>query len=203
MSNGCEVSILASPVQFKPTAGVYALVDPRSGRAMYCGQSLDLDYRYRQHLNPDVYTSNVAKRRWIAGLKSLGLKPRLVVLAECDWPQSDAIESEYIRMYKISGQCELNLAVGGKQSRGVSKLKNSHQDDWFELGRCLDAARALLTEAVDVAGQLAGPKATGEAIEMRQAIDKFKSRMEARLIKAFPEWAEFSQVFYGQSEPEG
>jgi hypothetical protein len=200
MSHGCGASTIAAPAQFRPTAGVYALVDPRSGRTMYCGQSLDIDYRYRQHLDTDTYTSNVNKRRWIAGLKAVGLSPRLVILAECPWPQSDTIESEYIRMYKASGQCELNLAVGGKRSRAISSTKNTHQDDWFELGRRLNAARILLTEAVEISGQLAGPKATGEAIEMRQAIDKFKARMEARLTKAYPEWADFACVFYGTED---
>jgi hypothetical protein len=183
---------------FKTISGVYALVDPRSNRVMYCGQSLDVDYRYRQHLDLDAYTSNVEKRRWIAGLKNLGLKPRLVILAECDWPESDEIEKQYIRTYRLSGQCELNRATGGKKSRAVSKLGNTHQDDWFQIGRKLKAARALLSEVATEAGALAGPKAIGEAIEARQAIDKFKSRMEARLIRAFPEWDEFIQEFFGE-----
>lgn len=186
---------------FKATSGVYALVDPRSGRVMYVGQSLDIDYRYRQHVNPRVYSGNVEKDRWIAGLRATNLRPRLVVLSECDWPESDDVEKQFIKNYKTNGQCELNLAAGGQQSRAVSKLANSHKDDWFQLGRKLKTVHDLVVEAVSEVGDLAGPKASGEAIEIKRALDKFKARMEARLVKAFPEWADFARVFYGPNDP--
>lgn len=187
----------SAATKFKAVSGVYALVDPRTNRVLYCGQSLDIDYRYRQHLDPDAYTSNVNKRRWIAELRAAGLRPRLVILAKCEWPESDEVEKQFIRNYRLAGQCELNVATGGKRSRAVSRLNNTHQDDWFELGRRLNAARDLLIEAMDVAGKLAGPKAIAEVIEARQSLDKLKVRMEARLTKAFPEWTEFTQAFFG------
>lgn len=196
-----KATTIATPSHFKATSGVYALVDPRSNRVMYVGQSVDIDYRFRQHIKPSGYDGNIEKRRWIAGLESAGLKPKLVVLAECDWPESDEIETQFIRNFKVSGQCELNLAGGGQQNRGVSKLKNSNKDEWFQLGRKVKAARELLLEIGQDAAGIAGPKATASVIEVTQYLDKFKARMEGQLIKAFPEWSDVARVFYGPTDP--
>jgi hypothetical protein len=196
-----ERAAVESLPEFRQKSGVYALVDPRSGRVMYCGQSLDVDYRYRQHVEGNGYAGNPEKARWIAGLRAQGLAPKLVILAECDWPESDDVEKQFIRNFKVNGQCELNKAAGGQQNRGVSKLANSHKDDWFQLGRKVKAARELMFEIVQDVGKVGGPKAASYAIEVMQSFDRFKARMETMLVRAFPEWRDISRVFYGPTDP--
>lgn len=187
--------------EFKAKAGVYALVDPRSNRVQYVGQSMDVDYRFRQHVDPNVWDSNREKARWIAGLRSQGLVPKLVILSECEWPESDDVEKQFIRNYKITGQCELNKASGGRTDRGVSRLKNGHKDDWFQLGLKVKEARSLLMDIVAESGRLAGAKPMGVALQTVHMLDSFKARMEEKLFATFPEWADISRVFYGPTDP--
>lgn len=190
----------AAVAEFKVKSGVYALVDPRSNRVMYCGVACDIEYRFRQHLDVERYDSNREKVRWIAGLKANGLSPRLVILDECTWPESDETERSRIRQYKLSGQCELNKASGGATSRGVPKPANSHQEDWFQLGRKIKEARLLLVEIFDEAGRLGGAKATEAPMLTVQSIDRTKLKLQGLLDRTFPEWNDFTATMFGSSE---
>jgi hypothetical protein len=188
-------------IEYRPTCGVYALVDPRSGRVMYVGQSIDIDYRFRQHVNPNVHDNNMDKWRWIAGLRNAGLVPRLVILAEVDWPESDQVEKDYIRQYRTSGQCELNLAVGGKTNRSVTKLGNARKDDWFQLGRQLKDVREALMNVMTETCRIGTAKDADAIQHVLSKLDVARSRLENRLLREFPEWTDVTKVFYGPNDP--
>jgi hypothetical protein len=183
---------------FVPTSGVYALVDPRTSRVMYIGKSIDIDYRYRQHLNSDSFDGNRAKHRWVEELKALGLVPKLVIIAEAPWPSSDDVEKQYIKIYKATGQCELNRASGGMGNRSASKLSNSHRDDWFQVGRRIKAVREEILEIAMEAGRLGGPKMSSLVLEASHSLDKSRPKLEGHLRAQFPNWDDICRVFYGR-----
>jgi len=185
---------------FSSTSGVYALVDPRTNRVMYVGQSVDIDFRYRQHVNPNNYDTNREKRQWIWGLKAVGLVPKLIVIAECEWPASDDVEQQYIKLYKSNGQCELNLAAGGKYSRAVSKGGNSHRDDWFQLGLKIRFINRLIWEVVQDLGHIDGAKSMDLMLSVRNRLSIVMSRLEDRLVSMHPDWSDITKVFYGNDE---
>lgn len=182
---------------FRPTAGVYALVDPRDGRTMYIGQSVDVEYRYRQHCDMRNADGNPAKHAWISSLYRQGLAPTLVILERVGWPDSDDVEQRLIREYKERGECEFNRAGGGMNNRSVSRPLNSHPDDWFQVGIKIKRARALLSEAIDDAGRLAGATEVDKGIKASRAIDHFKYALEGVMSRVFPGMPDLARVFSG------
>lgn len=189
---------------FTKTSGVYALCDPRTNRVMYVGQSIDIEYRYRQHCDPNIWDNNPRKRNWTKGLRRAGLKPTLRVLVECDYPESDAEETRLIREFKADGQAEFNRASGGQGNRAVSLSSNSHPDDWFQIGLSIKSARFKLVMAQAEVGRLAGKRAMKKVASAVRALDQLKIALEAEMLAACPEWKnrEFSKVFYGDREDE-
>jgi hypothetical protein len=189
---------------FEATAGIYALIDPRTDRTMYVGQAIDIEYRYRQHCsnNSPYRQSNMDKYHWIEELKSLGLVPKLVVLEECNWPESDEVEKRLIREHKARGECELNRAVGG-QGAVIRRSQNGHKDDWFQLGREIKETRERLMHIVTESCRLAGGGRADEWAKVVSYLDRAKARLEAVLHKTFPEWENFTRVFYGAIEDDG
>jgi hypothetical protein len=129
--------------------------------------------------------------------------PRLVVLVECEYLEADALESQFIKNFKSNGQCELNLAGGGKGNRSVSRFNNTHMDDWVQIGRKVKLVRTLLLELMTDLGHAAGPKAQVLAIEVLHSVDNMACKLDARLAARFPQWQDFFRVFYGEVEPTG
>jgi hypothetical protein len=183
------------PDGFQPVAGVYALIDPRTGRVMYIGQSIDIDYRYRQHCT-NLRDINREKVEWIWDLGKRALRPQLKVLAECTWPESDEVESRLIREYKAKGQCELNKIIGGPD-RKPNKFLTAHQDDWFHLARKIKYARDLLMEIQQDVFRLAGGPSESKIRGVITALDRCKSFFEHKLYELFPDWLDVARVFFG------
>ncbi len=182
------------------TTGIYALIDPRTHRVMYVGQSIDIDYRFRQHLNGWLHDSNTQKVLWISELRKLGLKPILKVLQECRFYECDEVETRWIRHFKVMGQCEFNKSPGGSTRRPSRRL-NGHPDDWLQLGLKVKQADALLWEIRKDACALAGARGDTVIRKLSDALLKAKSALEDILLKTFPEWQELTRVFFGAEPP--
>lgn len=115
-----------------PPSGVYALVDPRDGRVMYVGRSVDIPKRFKQHVNCR-WDRNRKKAAWIAELKKLGLSPDLEIIAKCNPMEAGEIEVRMIAIYRRMGQCELNLD-GGTRFIAPSKPKKPEPEfNWEDL----------------------------------------------------------------------
>jgi hypothetical protein len=192
-----------SRIQFQAVSGVYALIDPRSGRVMYVGQSIDIDFRYRQHCDPFVTTSdcNLRKRHWIDELRKSDLTPTLVILERCEYPDSDEIERHYIRDFRAQGQCEFNIADGGRNCRAVG-VNQGHRDDWFQLGLKIKRADALLWEIAQDLCRLSGARLADRMINLMTKLRRIKWAIEIDLEKRFPEWKDISAMFSGSTEEE-
>lgn len=161
---------MKTETDFRPTGGVYGLIDPRSGRMMYVGQSIDIDYRYRQHCNIVCFDGNLEKHHWIADLRRCELSPTLVILRECAWPESDDVEKQLISRYRLEGQCELNIAPGGMYNRSSRKADNAHPDDKFQLLVLLNNIERLITESTRYAGRIGGAKYMDKLVKVSRTI---------------------------------
>lgn len=98
----------------KQARSIYALIDPRNGKIMYIGSSVNPKDRYNKHIwraRPENRVkshnrdTNVQKQDWICELLALGLKPVLQIIANetINWA---AIEEHMIEMHG-----ELNIAT--------------------------------------------------------------------------------------------
>lgn len=171
--------------QYKPKMGVYGLVDPRTGRTMYVGQSVDIERRYRQHIDPRGACSNLHFRRWAGELRRLGLEPRLTVLHECDWPELDRIERETIRQFRAKGEADLNISTGGR-SRTASKCLNTNPDDWLQLANQINLASDLIYEIANAAGRMAGVRYGDRTARIGRSLCAIKFDLESKMLWLCP-----------------
>jgi hypothetical protein len=186
----------------KRISGVYALVDPRTDLVMYVGQSTDVGKRFQQHRDVNHYEPNIIKRRWLDQLRRAGLEPRLVVLRECDDPLSlNDAEKSLIREYKVRGEAGLNITVGGAGCV-IHRPFNAKQQEWVELGNKVKRCRTLLFEIASDVQRMCGTKYSRSANDVIKRLDGFKCVLDSVLARTFPEWTEFTKVFYGEPLPE-
>lgn len=81
---------------------IYCLVDPRDESVRYVGCSVCPKERLKQHYANT--TSNKAMRPWIAELRSLNVKPMLVLLEECWSGKEDEQEEKWYQRFKQVGE---------------------------------------------------------------------------------------------------
>lgn len=91
---------------------IYGLIDPRTQRIKYIGQSIDCNQRLIQHM---ADTSETPKVKWITEIKSLGLKPLVVILDSAE-TRSDAnyMENWWIICAKKQGWNLVNSTNPGE-----------------------------------------------------------------------------------------
>lgn len=104
----------------KRISGVYALIDPRDGGIKYIGQSVDINKRYKEHCR---CLKKYPVYRWVNELKSLALKPDLIVMQEHEPPID--IEKSWIDRAKQRGINLFNLHEGGAN---ISKIKVDYEE---------------------------------------------------------------------------
>lgn len=101
----------------RTTTFIYVLNDPRDGRVRYVGKSDNPHKRWIQHCIK--LGSRTHKVHWIQELKSLGLKPELEILEEVPVAGWEAVEREYIRVFRMVGMNLTNNTDGGEGSSGI------------------------------------------------------------------------------------
>lgn len=99
---------------------VYALIDPRTDRIRYVGQTVrSARRRLRRHLSPCYLRGNTRKERWLRDLLACGLEPRIDVLQVCATPAAlDVAERQHIRRLRQAGEDLTNLSPGGDGGAG-------------------------------------------------------------------------------------
>lgn len=101
------------------TGFIYGLVDPRDGLLKYVGQTIcSLQNRLRGHLQD--HKIDTRKGRWLAELRQLSLKPKIVVLLECPSADLNTEEIAAIASMRASGVDLFNIAHGGS---GVARRR--------------------------------------------------------------------------------
>jgi len=181
-------------MDFKPTIGIYALADPDSRRVMYVGQSVDIDYRYRQHCDYYLNDRSLRKSSWIDDLRRAGKKPHLHVLETLDSEfRLDDAERKWIRHFKAHGEAELNIASGGR-SLAASAVQNAAREEWFQFAHKVREAHRLLTEVRNAAGRMASAKHCDAFLKLARRFDKEIERIENRVLVEFPKWTDVAMA---------
>ena len=76
---------------------IYALSHPITNEVRYIGKTINIKRRYKQHLY-DKRTKSY-KSSWIISLKSLGLKPIMTIIEECNDVNWEDREIYWIQQY--------------------------------------------------------------------------------------------------------
>src|SRR5258708_6389227 len=96
------------------TTFIYGLRDPHTGEIRYVGKANDPQRRLTYHLCDSQLAPKTHRNHWLRSLKSLGLKPSLVILetlAPCDdWK---AAEQRWIASFLRDGVKLTNGTAGG------------------------------------------------------------------------------------------
>lgn len=92
---------------------IYALLDPRDNAIRYVGKTIKPNQRFNEHCSDKKLNH---KACWI---RSLGKKPVMVVLEECEaeWAQA---EQWWISYFKYLGAKLVNATAGGEGTPGYS-----------------------------------------------------------------------------------
>lgn len=111
---------------------VYILEDPRSrSRAVrWVGRTRNLKKRLHTHRSgmTIAYAHNPAKARWMRELRSLGLRPRVRVLAELPTERARIAEEDYIAAFRAAGHPLFNVEPGRVHSAATrEKIARAHR----------------------------------------------------------------------------
>ena len=179
---------------FQPVIGIYALSHPDTGRVMYVGKSVDVDFRYRQHC--DLFSSglNLKKQEWIEELRREGKKPKLVVLEKVESAlKLNEAERRWIHNYKARGEAEINISSGGSNP-AISPVLNAPREEWFQFAWKVRSARSLLLDLASSAGRMASAKHCDAILKLERKLYKEIEKIEQRVLKEFPDWRDVSEA---------
>jgi len=97
------------------TTFIYALCEPypNQHKIRYVGKADDPYRRYEQHCSEAIKCGITHKDRWIQNLQANGKEPQLEILEEIPKVGWQAVEQEYIRVFKAIGFQLVNLTDGG------------------------------------------------------------------------------------------
>jgi len=94
---------------------IYVLIDPTTNQIRYVGKtSQTLKQRLNNHLAPARLKKDSAKNVW---LRSLKVRPMIVVLEVCEKKNAEAAEIFWIRLLKMVGNDLTNGTIGGNSWR--------------------------------------------------------------------------------------
>ena len=96
---------------------IYSLKDPRDYQIKYIGKTVDIDRRYKQHIENNTNKKSL-KSSWILSLLQSGLLPILEIIEQCNDCKWQEREQYWIRYYKELGFDLKNMTLGGESNNG-------------------------------------------------------------------------------------
>lgn len=170
------------------------MLQPDTDRVMYVGQSIDVDYRYRQHCDCLSADPNFGKIEWVGELRHEGRRPKLRVLEKLETEGAlDDAERKWIRHFKALGQAELNISSGGGNP-AISSVTNAPREEWFQFARKVREVRQLLSEVGSAAGRMASAKHCDALLKIERKFEHEIDKIEQRVLSEFPEWTDLSKA---------
>lgn len=114
---------------------IYSLKDPRDYQIKYIGKALDIDKRYKQHI--ENYTNQKSlKSSWVLSLLQYGLQPILEIVEICNESKWQEREQYWIKYYKELGFDLKNMTNGGDGNTGLKMSDTSKEKiRWANLGK--------------------------------------------------------------------
>lgn len=113
---------------------IYVLIDPRDGRERYVGQTFRGPItRLKEHCS--LQRENNHRAYWLNQLRSLGLKPIMQVIEECDENSYEEKEEYHIRWRRERGYDLVNETEGGEGTKGAKHIRTEEY--------CLKMSKAL------------------------------------------------------------
>jgi len=88
---------------------IYALIDPRDGKAFYVGKTTSPENRMSKHRSLSGPTENAAKKARVRELRELGLAPQMQILEKAPRRVSGFREIYWIRHYLSKGHSLTNI----------------------------------------------------------------------------------------------
>jgi hypothetical protein len=136
---------------------IYALVDPRNNKVRYIGQSVNCYRRIVDHIGDKSAKTPVAK--WVAELRSLSLRPSMLILEEVSANELTACERKWILKHKSKGTELLNriIPIINKHSQKMS----------LSVQQVLNLAAESMVDPRTVAKIYAGGVVRGQLVRSR------------------------------------
>ena len=103
------------PILARTTISIYVLLDPRTNRVCYVGQTSNPQKRLQMHRVVSPHLTS-RKHQWVCDLRGVGLAPRLVVIQSVQAENADEEEKKWIAFYRSQGTDLLNSPPGPRQS---------------------------------------------------------------------------------------
>ncbi len=127
---------------------IYGLRDPRDDVIKYVGKTNDLRKRLNYHLK-GAGRHQTPKNNWLLKLKSLGLKPEMMVLEEVPENKWEDAERSWIEFFRCKSDQLKNICDGGKGRNGPLSEEAKRRLSMAGKGRKLSrAAIAKISERV-------------------------------------------------------
>jgi group I intron endonuclease len=104
---------------------IYTLSNPTTNEVRYVGKTINIARRYKQHLY-DKRTTH--KASWVQSLKKVGLKPKLIILEECNKDNWQEREKYWIRQFNNltnhleGGGCHYTRTTTYETKAKISKI---------------------------------------------------------------------------------
>ena len=96
---------------------IYGLKDPRDFQIKYIGKTIDINRRYKEHIQTHRNRKS-KKNSWVISLIKNGMQPIFEILEECE--ETNWVEREvyWIQYYKDLGFDLKNMTLGGESNDG-------------------------------------------------------------------------------------
>lgn len=154
------------------TGYIYALVDPRTSKIRYIGQTINLEQRYRTHCEG---AETNPKGIWVSELRDVKLTPTLVVLEEVNERESMSYKEKWwIAVMKKRGCDLLNVASPTRKDVEFSELFESALTGIYYKYERIDKPAFIITKGmlVHLFGVLCGLMVLVSYIWMYQDVSR-------------------------------
>jgi len=102
---------------------IYTIKDPRDYQIKYIGKTIDINRRFKEHLQDSYLKANTYKNNWIKKLLSENLQPIFEVVEECCEDIWEERERFWISYYKEIGFNLTNMCDGGEGGHGAVRTE--------------------------------------------------------------------------------
>ena len=124
-----NVELIIYLCNMNETVFIYSLKDPITYQIKYIGKTIDINRRYKEHIQTHRNRKS-KKNSWIINLIKNGLEPIMEILEECNLDNWEEREIFWISYYKELGFNLKNTQNGGGRTKYVfSELARKNMSD--------------------------------------------------------------------------